>query len=288
MAEPTGGNDFEEISPDEAFSLLGNETRIGIVRALWELLEDPREKTSFSALREHADVADSGQFNYHLGKLVGTFVQHDEDGYDLTYAGRRVIGAILDGAYTKRTSIASFDIGVSCAICGSVLEASYEDETFVIQCPNCEMKVQYEFPPGALDGRTREELIETFTHWIRAQFSLVVNGICPDCAGVVTHSIAVDFELRNHEVGVEFGCERCLHSGQSTIGWYLAYHPTVISFYDDHGLDLAEELLGHVSDQTTTVLTEDPWRIGVTVSLSGDELELVVDEELNVVERRHT
>lgn len=137
------------LSPDEAFSLLGNETRIGIVRALWELSDGPQEKTSFSEVRECADVTDSGQFNYHLDKLVGTFVQRDEGGYELTYAGRQVIGAILDGTYTKRAEIGPFDIDVSCSVCGSSHEASYETDQFVVRCPNCE-ETGIRFAPRAV------------------------------------------------------------------------------------------------------------------------------------------
>lgn len=278
-----------ELSPEDAFSLLGNETRIGIIRALWELSEDSREKPSFSELRECADVTDSGQFNYHLGKLVGTFVRRDGDGYELTYAGRRIIGAILDGTYTKRAEIEPFEIDVSCFDCGSALEARYETDQFVIQCPNCEETVlRFAFPPGVLEGRSREKLAETSGRWIRAQLSFTVNGICPNCAGVITHSITTESAHHDRAVGLEYDCERCKHHASSTVALHLSYHPAVIAFYDDHGIDLNEDFLGSYwnSDGQTTVRSEDPWRISLTISLADDELELVVDEDLNVVERQ--
>lgn len=40
------------------------------------------------------------------------------------------------------------------------------------------------------------------------------------------------------------------------------------------------------SNRPATVLSDDPWRISVTFAVSGDELELVVDGDLNVVEER--
>ena len=86
MPEPTDGEGFEEVTPEEGFSLLGHGTRIGIIRALWRAGNDA---VSFSELRERADVTDSGQFNYHLGELVGTFLRREGEGYDSpTPAGR--------------------------------------------------------------------------------------------------------------------------------------------------------------------------------------------------------
>jgi hypothetical protein len=200
MSELPEQHGIEELSPEDVFSLLGNETRIGIIQALCQFDDD---QVSFSDLRDHVAVADSGQFNYHLGKLVGTFVQREERGYELTHAGLRVIGAILDGTYTKRAEIDPFDIGVSCFVCGSSLEASYDNDQFVVRCPNCEeTNLRFAFPPGVLKGRTRDELVETANHWIRAQLSFTVHGICPNCAGDIMHSITTEHEHRNHEVGL--------------------------------------------------------------------------------------
>lgn len=271
-------------SPEEAFSLLGNDTRMRIIEALWRTGNEP---ISFSELRKHADVADSGQFNYHLGKLVGTFVRRNDDGYELTYAGRRVIGAILDGTYTKRAEVEPFEIGMTCFACGSSLEASYADERFVVRCPDCDVTSEFGFPPGALDGRTRAELVETSAHWVRAQFSLIVNGICPNCAGVMTHSVIED-QYPEDEVGLEYGCDRCLHRAVSPVGLRLFYHPTVISFYDDHGIDLTEgrwDVWMRTTHLSTTVRSDDPWRISVTIQLEDEELELVVDEEVTIIEQ---
>lgn len=279
----------KEVSPEEAFGLLGNEIRIAILQALWQI---PEDKASFSQIREYVDVTDSGKFNYHLGKLVGMFVRRDEGGYKLTYAGRRVIGAILDGTYTKHAEIDSFEMGVSCSVCGSSLEASYENDQFVVRCPNCEETVlRFAFPPGVLEGRTRKERIEMSSHWIRAQLSFTVNGICPNCAGVITHSITTEPEHHNREVGLEYDCDRCKHHATSTVALHLSYHPAVIAFYDGHGINLSEEFWDSyvwTGGEYTTVRSEDPWRISVTIPLADDELELVVDEDLNIIERHRT
>jgi hypothetical protein len=151
--------------------------------------------------------------------------------------------------------------------------------------------VRFAFPPGVLEGRSREELAETASHWIRAQLSFTVNGICPNCAGVITHSITTPPEYRDHEVELEYNCERCPHHATSTVALHLSYHPAVIAFYDDHGIDLSEtfwESYIWTGDEDTTVRSEDPWRISLTIPLVDDELELIVDENLNVIERYRT
>ena len=73
------------------------------------------------------------------------------------------------------------------------------------------------------------------------------------------------------------------------VGPNFLTHPAVVSFYHDHGVDLTEEWwngLMQFSNRPATVLSDDPWRISVTFAVSGDELELVVDGDLNVVEER--
>lgn len=80
--EPSDGTP----DPTRVFQLLGDETRLAIVRAL-ATAEGPVE---FSALRDRVGAADSGRFNYHLGRLRETLVAKTTDGYVLTATGERV------------------------------------------------------------------------------------------------------------------------------------------------------------------------------------------------------
>lgn len=87
-----------EFNSAETFSLLGDSTRLAILRSLWEAQKDREKKTvPFEVLRERVGVADSGRFNYHLGKLTNRFITQTNDGYQLRYAGTRVVGALLEG-----------------------------------------------------------------------------------------------------------------------------------------------------------------------------------------------
>lgn len=83
----TDGDDGSDppLAADELFGILGNETRMRILQTLWEAFafEDyvvrEQEPTSFSELRARTEVEDSGNFDYHLGKPVGSLVEHREE-----------------------------------------------------------------------------------------------------------------------------------------------------------------------------------------------------------------
>ena len=64
-------DDGATLAPDDAFELLGNETRVRILQTLGTA----DEPVPFSELHDRVGLRDSGQFNYHLDRLVGHFLQ---------------------------------------------------------------------------------------------------------------------------------------------------------------------------------------------------------------------
>lgn len=76
----------------EALEALGNEQRITILRALAET-DTP---LPFSELRRRVGIDDTGRFNYHLDQLLGPFVRQTDAGYELGYAGERLVVAVAD------------------------------------------------------------------------------------------------------------------------------------------------------------------------------------------------
>lgn len=273
---------FEEQSPEQAFSLLGNETRIAI---LWAIHEAD-ESVPFSDLRERVGVRDSGQFNYHLDKLAGTFVRKTESGYELTFAGLRVVGAILAGTYTKQGSLDPFEIDSRCRACESQVEVDYSEERVTVRCPTCDDQLSaFGFPPGGVEGRMNDELSETFIRWMRGVFSLMVGGICPNCMGPMTTGFVTGSEHVADDVGVEFDCQRCSERAYSSLGSYALYHPVVVAFHHDHGIDLNETPwweLAWLRNGSPTVRSEEPWEIEMTLELDGDTLDISIDDELTV------
>lgn len=98
-------------NPTDALAVLGNETRMSILREL----ADADSALSFTELRERVGIRDSGKFNYHLSKLCAYFVRETEVGYELGHAGSRVISAV---GYDDRTDTGT-DIDECCPVCGA-------------------------------------------------------------------------------------------------------------------------------------------------------------------------
>ncbi|ELY89161.1 hypothetical protein C483_14460 [Natrialba hulunbeirensis JCM 10989] len=67
--------------PADPFKPLGNETRLEILRVLYDHLQSSsREATlSYSTLRSEVGIEDKGNFNYHLRQLDGLFVEHGSE-----------------------------------------------------------------------------------------------------------------------------------------------------------------------------------------------------------------
>ena len=76
--------------------LLGDETCLGIIDALYREQRVGSTPIAFSALCDRTGIEDTGQFNYHLTRLRGPFVAKGPEGYSLTPAGRAV-GQLLTG-----------------------------------------------------------------------------------------------------------------------------------------------------------------------------------------------
>lgn len=86
------------LPPDEAFAVLGNETRLAILLAL----EGTDDELGYSELKRQVGVYDSGRFNYHLNKLLGHFIEGSDDGYRLRDVGRRAAQAVVAETFAPR------------------------------------------------------------------------------------------------------------------------------------------------------------------------------------------
>ena len=70
-------------APVKTFSLLANEDRLAILKAVVRAAERGETPLSFSTLRETVEIRDSGRFSYHLGELTDHFLTRSADGYSL-------------------------------------------------------------------------------------------------------------------------------------------------------------------------------------------------------------
>lgn len=267
----------------EAFEVLGNEIRTGVVLALVD--EAP---LSFSELRERVGVADSGRFNYHLGKLTGRFVDKDEDGYRLRYHGHRVAHAVLAGSFTATTSFDPVPVEGDCIWCGEpALRGSYEDEQVRIACGACgERIISVAFPPTAVVERTPEAALCAFERWSRRQAQLDRDGICPECASPSRVELDDDPpESLWLSPVVHHRCDVCERTQYTAIGGAVLDHPAVLAFHDEDprtGPYWANPYL--LTNRHVEVRSREPWRVDVTFERDGERLVVTVDGDLSVVE----
>ena len=274
------------IEPADAFALVGNETRLDILEALWRF----GGPAQFSELREVVGTRDSGQFNYHLDRLTDQFVRKTSDGYELRTAGERVVQAVLAGSFTQHPH-RDIDIDDPCLMCGAELTAQYEDEVLTIECPACgHGHGEYEFPPGGLHQRTDAQVLEAFDQRVRHLHCLAKDGVCPACNGRMETTVGrsgddccIGADLRATHVCQQCGGEVC-----SAVGLGLLDQSTVVGFYADHGVTLSEVPYWHlewcVDDDPVSVLSEDPWQLRVDVEHDDETLQVTVDGDLNVLE----
>jgi len=291
----------EKADPDEVFAALADDTRIAILRALW----DADEPLSFSKLREAVGMRDSGQFNYHLNKLVGQFVKGTDDGYKLTRAGVQINGAIEAGAYTVEASLDPIDLGSTCPTCGSDRTLYYEDDTVRVECESCAVNARFGVPPNVLADCDRDAVPAVAGEYLLSTFRHITDGFCPFCDGDVhpTVGAVVDFvddpddppdeipegflEQTRNLPFVQYECERCGATPSGSLRAVLRSPPAVVAFYYDHGIDIRDESPWDVAGFNTdleTIRQRDPFRASVTFEADDDALTLVVDDTLDVLE----
>jgi DNA-binding transcriptional ArsR family regulator len=277
------------LAPAEAFAVVGNETRLAILEALWR---SPERPVTFSDLRRRVGMRDSAQFNYHLGKLTGQFVAKTEDGYEFRHAGEKVVRAVLSGSFNENPTVEPFEVPGECADCGGTLTASYLDEHISVGCRDCgRLHAHAPFPPGGLTDRSDEEVAHAFDQRVRHLHCLAADGVCPECGGRMGTTLSEETGPLDVAACSVHRCEQCDHRIRSPVGLSLLDQSDVVGFHATHGVDLRESphwtFEWCVGDRTT-VLDDDPWRVRVDIPLDDEELRVTLDDELTAVavERR--
>ena len=207
------------IAPEEAFELLGHETRLSILEALWEasrLLDghEPEDSikwypgsdaVSFTDLRNRVGMQDGSQFNYHLEKLLDRFVHKTEEGYVLDRTGQRIVSIMRAEEFTDKIVFESEPIDTPCPLCtGEVVLESGTDRTldFVFwRCTECDglrrvpgmeigvLGIMESLSPAGVRERSPDEVIKALVTWTIHRQTMAVQGVCPDCTGQVSTSL---------------------------------------------------------------------------------------------------
>lgn len=305
----------------DAFKLLSNETRLGILLALWEAYDSHVEDNflSYSAIFDRVNVRDSGQFSYHLNKLVGHYIDETDGGYRLRNSGLKIVQTVISGTGLKEDRLAPTEIALSCYRCGSPVELSYDSEHLYHICTMCEGNtgpdfdedrpvgtlMSWDFNPSGLAGRTPKEIFVAGMIKALQDFGLLVRGLCPRCTGTVEGSLKIcdDHEPgpgeacpacgTRDEIRVLYDCSVCKHGDSYPVDAVIYDHPATIAFCYKHEIehtfdlddpDACARLWEHITDREYTLLSKDPIRIRITVPGQGENLHLTLDGHLDVID----
>lgn len=295
-------------SPDQAFALLGDDTRLQIVRILGEA----NGPLQFSELFDRIDYEDSSNFGYHLKKLTGHFVKRTEEDYELRQPGRRVVEAILSGTVTNRPSQEPTPVDRPCPFCSSKVEVAYQQERVEMHCPECAGMEERpatrsgEFdrsgnlghlllPPAGIQGRTAAEMLRAAEIWTATEAHATVREVCPRCSAPLVHSVDA---CRDHDAedgrcddcGQRFGaafeaaCTNCIFEWQAPMVTYLAGQPELLEFMMDHGIHplSSEAFVFPTTAVEEAIDSAEPFSANYTFSADGERLILAVEDDLSV------
>lgn len=281
----------------ETFATIGNETRAEILRILGE---DPHAELSFSELRSQmgGDI-DSGQFNYHLQKLQGHFVDQTDDGYRLRPEGLMLYRLIRAGSFTQELQLEPFEAGFDCYFCETPVEAYYETGIFELVCPNCEYPYgRARLPPSAIDPDEPGKALSLIDQYLRKDILALSKGVCPYCVNRLGISFVSGEDVwiesvDERDIFVKYNCDHCGNGHYLSVGLSLLYESSLIAFFAEHDIDITTvphwELQFAITNDAVTVRETNPWRVSFEVSRDGETLMLVIDDDLTVLEtdRKH-
>lgn len=308
------------IQPDEAFAILGNDTRMKILQTLGTA----NSPVPFTELHNRVDVRDSGRFNYHLDKLVGHFVDQTDDGYELKIAGERVIDAVLSGAISHSPTVEPTELDERCYHCETPIWIDYKDQVAYIYCRGCSgnfdisedvlrdrfedaeraakfsVKSSNVFPPALVKGRSAAQIHRAAgTRFHLDMFSWGLD-LCPRCSAPLDPSVEV---CEEHEVSEELcsecsnlqatmlvtTCTNCTYSKDGLFSYRLFSHTAMLDFITDHDLnpiapDSLESFWGHFTPYEEEILSVDPFEARFKFTIEGDAITFTINDELTVID----
>lgn len=301
------------LSPNEAFELLGHETRIAILQALWATFESAGRDNalSYTELFEQVDIRDSGNFSYHLQKLTGPFIRSVDEGYELKQTGINVMRAVVEGTVIGDPSFGPTPIDDACPICGRAIEIAYRDELMTVSCTECEGRIPWAddhghlfgapIPPAAIEGRPVEQAFQSGMVYTLYKLAAFIDGVCSDCSTEVDTSIDV---CADHDPGeasrcptcdrlnlaeVWMACPTCKLRVFVPVSLFAFNHPRVAALYHDDGIQFrfaSWQTIVRSFQVQESLASQNPLRLHLEVSVEDDSARITLDRDLNVIDIR--
>lgn len=275
----------------DAFELIGHPDRLSVVEALVEAKRsDGATELRFTDLRDRSDIDDTGRFNYHLDRLLGSFVTKTDEGYRLSSFGHRVLAPIVAGAYDPEWDADPIDTPGECPDCGAALRVRPDDTVLQLVCERDHVvnRGLLGYPQAVADRAPAAA--NAALGLLSAQgVELAVAGVCPTCHASVDG--AIESTDADDCYWFRAPCETCGNRFANTVGGCVQTHPAVVSFLHDRGVDVRTAVpwsLPFVYPDRETVTATDPLRLSVDVEGDGDTLTVTVDRSATVVAAERT
>lgn len=305
------------LSPGEAFAILGDDTRLHIIRVLWEAeafreFDDGPERAehlSYTTLRRRVAVEDNGRFNYHLSKLAPHFVRSTDEGYRLSDAGKRIARTVV-AVSGPDTHDLSAELERCCPFCGAAVTATYEDQWLRVRCTECEGMFGDDSPDGALflshfpaagmADREPADALQTAIYRCQLDLMYLMGGICRECAGPISGSVSV---CEDHDPGsgetcgncstrfavwADRRCETCGFAKRLPLAGFTLGLPPVMAFLQEQAVDAVspsfETAFELLEERIETGVDRHSNRVSVTVHGVDATMEVTFDDAVNVVD----
>lgn len=273
----------------DTFKLLADETRISILRAL----SNSQEGQPFSELFDAVPSEDTGNFNYHLSQLTGSFVKKSKDAYELTHAGRMVVGAIFAGTYDAEVSIEPIYMDWDCLQCNGNFVIECTGTRVHIRCDSCGSGSSISIPPGALESISRDELPLILIQWYRAQIQCIQAGFCRVCTGQTESWLmeGVDPDAEDPTPSkVCFECRRC-GAYTSVSGATLAtFHPLIEGFFREHGVETnlqhPTQMWRELERSSVQTVSREPLEIEIVFSINDEVASAIITSDGSIEDVR--
>ncbi|MCU4752671.1 helix-turn-helix domain-containing protein [Halobacteria archaeon AArc-curdl1] len=248
----------DPITEDALFKLLGNDTRMAILEALWAEFDielymlGSQVPMPFSELRAAAGVEDVGNFNYHLRQLEGQIVHVVTDetgetsGYVLSPLGFSLFHAIEGHTAFDYQAIEATRLEEACPFCTGRLEAEYEREILAVRCLDCEAhgggslsRVRVQAGSTVADIR---EVLDLSVLAMLSSFTAGRFGRCRSChapveLALMTAETHPDVLAANRSEAVcRVRCDSCGAGGFGPLYEYALAAPSLQTFFSSHGL----------------------------------------------------
>lgn len=315
----------EESAASDTFGTLGSETRMGIVRTLFEAERDEGAPAtrSFSALFEASDEETTAGFAYHLRQLPDTYVEKialddtdrdagsdtsadDFEGYQLTAAGRRVARAVVSGALTESVDRDPVELDAPCPFCAEpALQAAGDDTVLTVSCTGCGREVlSLPFPPAGYRTHDDGALPGAVDRYYRGRIATMADGTCPECGGSAetvaelpgrpaeadgNDAADADDDAGTPAVRARMTCEACGYRLRCPVTLTVLDEPAVVSTFHAAGIDLSGRPLWNVGPEwRERVVSTDPLAVRVTAAVGGEAVACFVAGDLSVLHTDRT